>query len=57
MLKSNENKTQNKVKITLNIFKKVTSLHIKKSINTFLALTNSKIKIFSKFSKQLMSDD
>jgi hypothetical protein len=40
-----------KIKITLNIFKKVTSLHIKKSMkkNTFLALTNLKIKIFSKF--------
>jgi c-di-AMP phosphodiesterase-like protein len=33
-------------KITLNIFKKVTSLHIKKSLkkNTFLALTYSKIR-------------
>jgi hypothetical protein len=42
-------KTQNKEKITFNIFKKVTSLHNKKFMNknTFLALTHSKIKIFS----------
>jgi hypothetical protein len=35
---------------------KVTSLHIKKfkEKTTFLALTNSKIKIFSKFEKQMM---
>jgi hypothetical protein len=31
-LLKNEKKTQNKEKITLNIFKKQTSLHIKKSI-------------------------
>jgi hypothetical protein len=49
-------KSQNNEKITLNIFKKVTSLHIKKinEENTFLALSNSKIKIFSKFKKQVM---
>jgi hypothetical protein len=49
-------KTQNKEKITLNIFEKVTSLHIKKSMkeNSFIALTFSKIKIFSKFKKQMI---
>jgi hypothetical protein len=43
--------------ITLNIFKKVTSLHIKTSMkkNTFMALANSKMKIFSKFKKQMVN--
>jgi hypothetical protein len=41
-LKSNKKSTQNKKKISLNIYKKA-----------FLALTNSKIKISSKFKKRL----
>jgi hypothetical protein len=40
-------------KITLNIFKKVTSLHIKKPMKkTVLTLTSSKMKVFSKFKKK-----
>jgi hypothetical protein len=42
-------KTDNKGKNSFNIFKKVTNER-----NTFLALTNSKIKISSKFKKQMM---
>jgi hypothetical protein len=42
-------KTQNKEKIPLKIFKKINEK------NTILALTNSKIKIFSKFQKQIMA--
>jgi hypothetical protein len=46
-------KIQNKEKVTLNIFKKVTTKN-SMNLNTFLALTNSKIEIFSKFQKQMM---
>jgi hypothetical protein len=47
-----QKKTQNKQEITLNIQSKLHQKLMKK--NTFLALNNSKIKIFSKFKNQMM---